>query len=75
MLLSKLTCISKMMIGITDHVVVQACWNQRCQDVSLFGVDECQSKCNGHGVSKPAACLPFIGVILYSLQWTGPYCC
>ncbi|XP_045070698.1 disintegrin and metalloproteinase domain-containing protein 15-like isoform X3 [Coregonus clupeaformis] len=28
----------------------KACWNQRCQDVSLFGVDECQSKCNGHGV-------------------------
>ncbi|XP_045064504.1 disintegrin and metalloproteinase domain-containing protein 15 isoform X4 [Coregonus clupeaformis] len=28
----------------------KACWNQRCQDVSLFGVDKCQSKCNGHGV-------------------------
>uniref|UniRef100_A0A8K9XFJ9 ADAM metallopeptidase domain 15 n=1 Tax=Oncorhynchus mykiss TaxID=8022 RepID=A0A8K9XFJ9_ONCMY len=28
----------------------KACWNQRCQDVSLFGVDDCQSKCNGHGV-------------------------
>nr|XP_046158393.1 disintegrin and metalloproteinase domain-containing protein 15-like isoform X4 [Oncorhynchus gorbuscha] len=28
----------------------KACWNQRCQDVSLFAVDDCQSKCNGHGV-------------------------
>ncbi|KAJ8005462.1 hypothetical protein DPEC_G00146890 [Dallia pectoralis] len=28
----------------------KACWNQRCQDVSVFGVDECQNKCNGHGV-------------------------
>uniref|UniRef100_A0A3P8XQZ2 ADAM metallopeptidase domain 15 n=1 Tax=Esox lucius TaxID=8010 RepID=A0A3P8XQZ2_ESOLU len=28
----------------------KACWNQRCQDVSVFGVDECQDKCSGHGV-------------------------
>ncbi|XP_062320982.1 disintegrin and metalloproteinase domain-containing protein 15 isoform X1 [Osmerus eperlanus] len=28
----------------------KACWNQKCQDVSVFGVEECQSKCNGHGV-------------------------
>ncbi|XP_076592836.1 disintegrin and metalloproteinase domain-containing protein 15 isoform X2 [Chaetodon auriga] len=28
----------------------KACLNQRCQDVSVFGVDECRSKCNGHGV-------------------------
>uniref|UniRef100_A0A8C7GD05 ADAM metallopeptidase domain 15 n=1 Tax=Oncorhynchus kisutch TaxID=8019 RepID=A0A8C7GD05_ONCKI len=28
----------------------KACWNQQCQDVSLFGVEDCQSKCNGHGV-------------------------
>ncbi|XP_074539619.1 disintegrin and metalloproteinase domain-containing protein 12 isoform X2 [Halichoeres trimaculatus] len=28
----------------------KACLNQRCQDVSVFGVDECRTKCNGHGV-------------------------
>ncbi|KAG9345344.1 hypothetical protein JZ751_009890 [Albula glossodonta] len=28
----------------------KACVNQRCQDVSVFGVEECQKKCNGHGV-------------------------
>ncbi|XP_068999887.1 disintegrin and metalloproteinase domain-containing protein 12 isoform X2 [Embiotoca jacksoni] len=28
----------------------KACLNQRCQDVSVFGVDECRRKCNGHGV-------------------------
>ncbi|XP_070823312.1 disintegrin and metalloproteinase domain-containing protein 15 isoform X2 [Chaetodon trifascialis] len=28
----------------------KACLNQRCQDVSVFGVDQCRSKCNGHGV-------------------------
>ncbi|KAG7469505.1 hypothetical protein MATL_G00129660 [Megalops atlanticus] len=28
----------------------KACVNQRCQDVSVFGVQECQRKCNGHGV-------------------------
>ncbi|XP_041843012.1 disintegrin and metalloproteinase domain-containing protein 15 isoform X2 [Melanotaenia boesemani] len=28
----------------------KACLNQKCQDVSVFGVDECRSKCNGHGV-------------------------
>ncbi|XP_041798139.1 disintegrin and metalloproteinase domain-containing protein 15 isoform X2 [Chelmon rostratus] len=29
----------------------KACLNQKCQDVSVFGVDECRRKCNGHGVS------------------------
>ncbi|XP_070767593.1 disintegrin and metalloproteinase domain-containing protein 12 [Enoplosus armatus] len=28
----------------------KACLNQKCQDASVFGVDECRSKCNGHGV-------------------------
>ncbi|MEQ2230704.1 hypothetical protein ILYODFUR_032144, partial [Ilyodon furcidens] len=27
-----------------------ACLNQKCQDVSVFGVDECRRKCSGHGV-------------------------
>ncbi|XP_056331903.1 disintegrin and metalloproteinase domain-containing protein 15 isoform X1 [Danio aesculapii] len=28
----------------------KACVDQRCRDVSMFGVDECRSKCHGHGV-------------------------
>ncbi|XP_042279019.1 disintegrin and metalloproteinase domain-containing protein 15 isoform X2 [Thunnus maccoyii] len=28
----------------------KACLNQKCEDVSVFGVDECHRKCNGHGV-------------------------
>ncbi|XP_067366792.1 disintegrin and metalloproteinase domain-containing protein 15 isoform X2 [Channa argus] len=28
----------------------KACLKQKCQDVSVFGVDECRKKCNGHGV-------------------------
>ncbi|XP_045900594.1 disintegrin and metalloproteinase domain-containing protein 12 isoform X2 [Micropterus dolomieu] len=28
----------------------KACLNQKCQDVSVFAVDECRRKCNGHGV-------------------------
>ncbi|XP_029928494.1 disintegrin and metalloproteinase domain-containing protein 15 [Myripristis murdjan] len=28
----------------------RACLNQRCEDVSVFGVDDCRRKCNGHGV-------------------------
>ncbi|XP_040900593.1 disintegrin and metalloproteinase domain-containing protein 15 isoform X3 [Toxotes jaculatrix] len=28
----------------------KACLNQKCQDVSVFGVDECHRKCSGHGV-------------------------
>lgn len=28
----------------------KACLNQKCQDVSVFGVEECRRKCNGHGV-------------------------
>ncbi|XP_015260420.1 PREDICTED: disintegrin and metalloproteinase domain-containing protein 15-like, partial [Cyprinodon variegatus] len=28
----------------------KACLNQKCQDVSVFGVDECRRKCSGHGV-------------------------
>lgn len=30
--------------------VCQACLQQRCQDVSVFAVDECRSQCHGHGV-------------------------
>ncbi|XP_077455151.1 disintegrin and metalloproteinase domain-containing protein 12 isoform X2 [Stigmatopora argus] len=28
----------------------KACLDHKCQDVSVFGVDECRKKCNGHGV-------------------------
>ncbi|XP_051576250.1 disintegrin and metalloproteinase domain-containing protein 15 isoform X2 [Myxocyprinus asiaticus] len=28
----------------------KACVDQRCQDVSMFGVEECHKKCNDHGV-------------------------
>uniref|UniRef100_A0A8C7XQA1 ADAM metallopeptidase domain 15 n=1 Tax=Oryzias sinensis TaxID=183150 RepID=A0A8C7XQA1_9TELE len=28
----------------------KACLNHKCRDVSMFGVDECRRKCNGHGV-------------------------
>ncbi|KAM3614198.1 uncharacterized protein V6R79_011330 [Siganus canaliculatus] len=28
----------------------KACLDQRCQDASVFGVDDCRRKCNGHGV-------------------------
>ncbi|XP_013855055.1 disintegrin and metalloproteinase domain-containing protein 15, partial [Austrofundulus limnaeus] len=28
----------------------KACLNQKCEDVSAFGVDECRRKCSGHGV-------------------------
>ncbi|XP_077070121.1 disintegrin and metalloproteinase domain-containing protein 15 isoform X4 [Siphateles boraxobius] len=28
----------------------KACVDQRCRDVSMFGVEECRRKCNGHGV-------------------------
>ncbi|XP_041650102.1 disintegrin and metalloproteinase domain-containing protein 15 isoform X3 [Cheilinus undulatus] len=28
----------------------KACLNQKCQDVSVFGVEECRGKCNGNGV-------------------------
>uniref|UniRef100_A0A3Q3MF92 ADAM metallopeptidase domain 15 n=1 Tax=Mastacembelus armatus TaxID=205130 RepID=A0A3Q3MF92_9TELE len=28
----------------------KACLDQKCQDVSVFGVDECHRTCNGHGV-------------------------
>uniref|UniRef100_A0A673AT14 ADAM metallopeptidase domain 15 n=1 Tax=Sphaeramia orbicularis TaxID=375764 RepID=A0A673AT14_9TELE len=28
----------------------KACLNQKCQDISVFGVDECHGKCNSHGV-------------------------
>ncbi|XP_068585947.1 disintegrin and metalloproteinase domain-containing protein 15 isoform X2 [Cebidichthys violaceus] len=28
----------------------KACLNQKCQDESVFEVDECRRKCNGHGV-------------------------
>lgn len=29
----------------------QVCLDQKCQDVSVLGVDDCRRKCNGHGVS------------------------
>ncbi|KAM8870274.1 disintegrin and metalloproteinase domain-containing protein 12 isoform 4-T4 [Spinachia spinachia] len=28
----------------------KACLNQKCQDVSVFQVEDCRRKCNGHGV-------------------------
>ncbi|XP_057690452.1 disintegrin and metalloproteinase domain-containing protein 15 isoform X1 [Corythoichthys intestinalis] len=28
----------------------KACLDHKCQDVSVFGVDDCRKKCNGHGV-------------------------
>ncbi|XP_061649906.1 disintegrin and metalloproteinase domain-containing protein 15 isoform X4 [Phyllopteryx taeniolatus] len=28
----------------------KACLDNKCQDVSVLGVDECRRKCNGHGV-------------------------
>ncbi|XP_051255261.1 disintegrin and metalloproteinase domain-containing protein 15 isoform X3 [Dicentrarchus labrax] len=28
----------------------KACLNQKCQDMSVFGVEDCRRKCNGHGV-------------------------
>ncbi|XP_068426841.1 disintegrin and metalloproteinase domain-containing protein 12 isoform X3 [Clinocottus analis] len=28
----------------------KACLNQKCQDASVFGVEGCRRKCNGHGV-------------------------
>ncbi|XP_052434797.1 disintegrin and metalloproteinase domain-containing protein 12-like isoform X7 [Carassius gibelio] len=28
----------------------KACVDQKCRDVSMFGVEECRRKCNGHGV-------------------------
>uniref|UniRef100_A0A3Q2XUE4 ADAM metallopeptidase domain 15 n=2 Tax=Hippocampus comes TaxID=109280 RepID=A0A3Q2XUE4_HIPCM len=28
----------------------KACLDHKCQDVSVFGVDECHRKCNGHGI-------------------------
>ncbi|XP_061573725.1 disintegrin and metalloproteinase domain-containing protein 15 isoform X6 [Cololabis saira] len=28
----------------------KACLDQKCQDVSVFGVEDCRRKCNGHGV-------------------------
>ncbi|XP_066538571.1 disintegrin and metalloproteinase domain-containing protein 15 isoform X2 [Hoplias malabaricus] len=28
----------------------KVCLEQHCQDVSVFGVEECRSNCNGHGV-------------------------
>ncbi|XP_023820253.1 disintegrin and metalloproteinase domain-containing protein 15 isoform X4 [Oryzias latipes] len=28
----------------------KACLNHKCREVSMFGVDECRRKCNGHGV-------------------------
>lgn len=31
--------------------VFQACVDQKCTDVSVFGVDDCRSKCHHHGVS------------------------
>ncbi|XP_034021290.1 disintegrin and metalloproteinase domain-containing protein 15 isoform X2 [Thalassophryne amazonica] len=46
----------------------KACLNQRCQDASVFGVEECRTKCNGHGVcnsNKNCHCDP---------GWAPPDC-
>ncbi|XP_035991466.1 disintegrin and metalloproteinase domain-containing protein 15 isoform X3 [Fundulus heteroclitus] len=46
----------------------KACLNQKCQDVSAFGVDECRRKCSGHGVcnsNKNCHCEP---------GWAPPDC-
>lgn len=31
--------------------ILQVCLNRQCQNVSVFGVHQCSSKCNGRGVS------------------------
>lgn len=36
---------------MTGVSVFQACLDQKCTDVSVFGVDDCRSKCHHHGVS------------------------
>ncbi|XP_057196287.1 disintegrin and metalloproteinase domain-containing protein 15 isoform X1 [Triplophysa rosa] len=46
----------------------KACVDQRCQDISIFGVEECRRKCNGHGVcnsNKSCHC---------DLGWAPPDC-
>ncbi|XP_029957734.1 disintegrin and metalloproteinase domain-containing protein 15 isoform X2 [Salarias fasciatus] len=46
----------------------KACLNQKCQDVSVFGVDECRKNCHGHGVcnsNKNCHC---------ELGWAPPDC-
>ncbi|XP_039625950.1 disintegrin and metalloproteinase domain-containing protein 12 isoform X2 [Polypterus senegalus] len=44
------------------------CLNRQCQNVSVFGVHECASKCNSHGVcnnNKNCHC---------EAEWSPPYC-
>ncbi|MCJ8728689.1 hypothetical protein PDJAM_G00007360 [Pangasius djambal] len=46
----------------------KVCLDQRCQDVSVFGVEECRGKCNGHGVcnsNKNCHC---------DVDWAPPDC-
>ncbi|XP_037532433.1 disintegrin and metalloproteinase domain-containing protein 9-like [Nematolebias whitei] len=38
------------MAGQSHLVCTRACLNQKCADVSEFGVDECRRKCSSHGV-------------------------
>lgn len=37
--------------------LLQVCLNRQCQNVSVFGVHHCSSKCNGRGVSRTDAAL------------------
>ncbi|KAA0703351.1 Disintegrin and metalloproteinase domain-containing protein 12 [Triplophysa tibetana] len=46
----------------------KACVDQRCQDISIFGVEECRRKCNGHGVcNSNSSCHCDLG-------WAPPDC-
>ncbi|XP_049336465.1 disintegrin and metalloproteinase domain-containing protein 15 isoform X2 [Astyanax mexicanus] len=63
--------------GVSDPAMVaqgtacapgKVCLDQRCQDVSVFGVEECRDKCNGHGVcnsNKNCHC---------DVGWAPPHC-